>query len=364
MSNGYSYYGSGGSGGATDRGITPQIPDFGTYPIPPAPTAADRNFAQQLWYNYKYGSDGKLGPSDFFRWIGTFFNPGGVLGTTLGRTIHDKWDARNTKPGTAPPGGGWQYNGTMGEYNNPNGYDFGDIGPQPEDPYKYNESGYRMMENMDWMGGNPSDPFGYQGYDAADEFVAGIGDRMAGRFSGLGMEAEADPHAPPGTPGFAGASGKPSSGMSVDMLDMPNGPDIPMISGPKWDGPPGLPWTYGADPRSYPYSYIPPGGSWANHPGAAPWPGAKPPGGPSDGLPQPVPGRPLFLNREFDEFGNPISNGRRQGGRPGLGPNPLDMPEPDGADTVGGGVYISRDGGGYSFGGGGWDDTGMPTMLY
>lgn len=151
-----------------------------------------------------------------------------------------------------------------------------DFEPQPWKPnYTPATNPYQTMNNLEeWSG--YEDPFGYvsQTYGPEDGVAAGIEARFGDRFPEDSPYWEAQAMASQGqSPGRAPSRG---SGMSVEYLDMGNGMKIPVISGPKWEGPPGLPWTYGADPRSYPYAYIPPDGSWENAPGAVPWSGGTP----------------------------------------------------------------------------------------
>jgi len=182
---------------------------------PPAPSGPPQWAAwmPQWLQQIVLGKDGSMGLQDVARWNAILSNP------ALAALFY----------------GGKEALGAAGDYAVPTGQNR----PAPVDPY-----GQVGQDYTNASGQNP-----------ADQFALNMGDRVSDR----AMQPELF-GSQFGQPSFGGGG----SGMNFEMLEFPGMPPIPVISGPQWEGPPGLPWTYGADPRSYPYSYIPPGESWAN----------------------------------------------------------------------------------------------------
>jgi len=179
-----------------------------------------------------------------------------ILG--IGRWAANKWG--QVDPAAAPL---WSYNGL--NYNQTNGatapdgssYTFGS--PPTNGPHTPPPDPAETWKNFGWAtnGSDFTDPFGQ---------LAGEGpiqDSISSKFDWPAGAGSSGSNSSTGGPRRGGYNGNPYlTGMSVTQLDLGNGMTMPVIQGPQWVGPQGLPWTQGADPKSYPYSYIPPNGSW------------------------------------------------------------------------------------------------------
>jgi len=179
--------------------------------------------------------------------VNPLLGAGSVLGGYLARRYGQ------TTPG-APP---WSYNGLNYNQTDGTGYTFGS--PPTNGPHTPPPDPAETWKNFGWAtnGSDFTDPFGQ---------LAGEGpiqDSISSKFDWPAGAGSSGSNSSTGGPRRGGYNGNPYlTGMSVTQLDLGNGMTMPVIQGPQWVGPQGLPWTQGADPKSYPYSYIPPNGSW------------------------------------------------------------------------------------------------------
>ena len=187
--------------------------------------------------------------------------------------------------------------------------------------------GEQTIGNMDWMGGNPSDPFGYVG-QAYEPVGNAIEDRIAGNIENNLRGGGQVPRSWDGSgaqqAGSYGSFGP--GGMSSYLLPVAGGgPSIPVIEGPKYTGAPYNPYAF-AD-------WVQNGDrSWWDKYQSAPWQQGGPGSSPMDAIPQPVPGPGVrdpstripgqrnntLFNERTDGALDPIEGG---GGGYGTGPD-------------------------------------------